>query len=925
MIKILRLFGNKRWMRGTLASILAVGLIANAGIAPAKADGGSELVSLGLSAGNLTTPFDPYESEYYVSVSDETQVLYLQPEAGNSDSVITVNNDAGVNGVYTVTLDQDETQIDIVSEIDLEDYYSQSPYTLHVIKEGSNLLSPKLKSLSLEEGNPTLVFDENEIDYYTEVSYDVTELHLDAEAYSRNASLTVKVNGDDFASATPSVIPFPLSESDISISVEVDVPGTNAGYMYGIVVEREDPSLKDDRLSKLELEEADFDIPFDSDEQLYSAVVSRDASVLHLTVESISPNAGIEAKELFGDFDERSLESYLVSQDGKIRYYEIPFGLSQEYMDIRIDIDVPEANGGRGYGIMIEREDPSLKDDRLSKLKLEEADFDIPFDSDEQLYSAVVSRDAKVLHLAVESISPNAVIEAKELFGDLEERSLESYLVSQDGKLRYYEIPFGLSEEYMDIRIDIDVPESNGGRGYGIMIERKAPSGGNDGGGTSPEPNPPVTNPAPVTTVPDTAPANPPAAPTGVSVLVNGKSETAGTLTKTISNNRSSAVIAVDPAKLTSRLNEESAGAVITLPFAENADALTGSLTGQMVQAMTDKQAILKIQTPNASYTLPAAQIDVSRLAQQLGSAADLSKLDVRISIVAPNAETLARVTDGANREGLTVLGSPVDFRVEGVYGGRTVEVDRFDAYMERSLVLPAGIDPNRITTGVTVDADGTVRHVPTRVVRSGGVYSAVINSLTNSTYAVVWHPVRFADVTKHWSENAVNDLGSRLIVEGTGSGAFEPNRGVTRDEFAATLVRALGLKPLKEVSETSGASASERKAREMQAARDYGILQENGGGTSAPDAPISREQAAVMLASAMKIAGLAADSGANALSVYRDAQSVSAWAQADLNAAVQAGLLNGRGGGKLAPQEQVLRAEVAQMVQRLLQRSGLI
>lgn len=810
MIKIFRLFGNKRWMRGTLASILAVGLIANAGIVPAKADGGSELVSLGLSAGTWNQEFDSYETEYEVSVPSDTDTLTVTPEAADPSAVITVNEDPGTNGVYEVVLEEEETEITIVSETDFEGGGAMSSYTLFVTKEDPNLLNPRLKSLSLEEGEPTLVFDENEIDYYTEVGYDVTELHLDAQAYSRNASLTVKVNGDDFASATPSVIPFPLSESDILISVEVDVPGTTEGYMYGIVVEREEAPV-----------------------------------------------------------------------------------------------------------------DPSLKDDRLSKLKLAEADFDIPFDSDEQLYSAVVSRDASVLHLTVESISPNAGIEAKELFGDLDERSLEAYLTSQDGNIRHYEIPFDLSRESMDIRIDVDVPESDGGRGYGIMIERKAPSGGNDGGGTSPEPNPPVTNPAPVTTVPDVAPTNPPVAPTGVSVLVNGKSETAGTLTQTTSNGRSSAVIAVDPAKLTSRLNEESAGAVITLPFNDNADAFTGSLTGQMVQAMTDKQAILKIQTPTASYTLPAAQIDVSRLSQQLGSAADSGKLDVRISIAAPSAEKLARVTADAEREGVTLIGSPVDFRVEGVYDGRTIEVDRFEAYVERSLVLPAGIDPNRITTGVTVDVDGTVRHVPTRVVRSGGLYSAVINSLTNSTYAVVWHPVRFADVMKHWSEIAVNDLGSRLIVEGTGSGAFEPNRGMTRDEFAATLVRALGLTPQKGVSEAAGASASDRKAREMQAALDYGILQANNAGT--PDAAISREQAAVMLASAMKLTGLAPASGADALSVYRDAKSVSPQAHADLNAAVQAGLLNGRGGGKLAPQEQVLRGEVAQMVQRLLQRSELI
>jgi hypothetical protein len=57
----------------------------------------------------------------------------------------------------------------------------------------------------------------------------------------------------------------------------------------------------------------------------------------------------------------------------------------------------------------------------------------------------------------------------------------------------------------------------------------------------------------------------------------------------------------------------------------------------------------------------------------------------------------------------------------------------------------------------------------------------------------MVWNPVRFADAIGHWAEDAILDMGARLIMGE--DGRFEPNRPMTRAEFAAVVVRALGLK----------------------------------------------------------------------------------------------------------------------------------
>ena len=45
-----------------------------------------------------------------------------------------------------------------------------------------------------------------------------------------------------------------------------------------------------------------------------------------------------------------------------------------------------------------------------------------------------------------------------------------------------------------------------------------------------------------------------------------------------------------------------------------------------------------------------------------------------------------------------------------------------------------------------------------------------------------------------HWAKDAVNDMGGRLVVSGVGHDLYEPDRDITRAEFAAIIVRALGL-----------------------------------------------------------------------------------------------------------------------------------
>jgi len=54
-----------------------------------------------------------------------------------------------------------------------------------------------------------------------------------------------------------------------------------------------------------------------------------------------------------------------------------------------------------------------------------------------------------------------------------------------------------------------------------------------------------------------------------------------------------------------------------------------------------------------------------------------------------------------------------------------------------------------------------------------------------------------FKDVENHWAKDAVNDMGSRLIVNGIGNDLYNPNTDMTHAEFAAIMMKGLGLKPV--------------------------------------------------------------------------------------------------------------------------------
>ncbi|MBO9609520.1 MAG: S-layer homology domain-containing protein, partial [Paenibacillaceae bacterium] len=422
-----------------------------------------------------------------------------------------------------------------------------------------------------------------------------------------------------------------------------------------------------------------------------------------------------------------------------------------------------------------------------------------------------------------------------------------------------------------------------------------------------------------------------PGAEGGIAVIVGGEEqERMATATIAETAGRRTTTVALDETALAARLDTADTGASVVVPVRNGSAAVHLDLNGRMVRGMASGDAVIVVQTEFGSYALPARQLDLADIALQLdaGGAAP-QDIRFRVSIMEPPAGEAAIVPEGEDESGVVVLVAPaVDFQVTASYGGREVSVRKFDAYVERTIAIPPGVDPGRITTGVLVMPDGSLQHVPTKVVERGGAYAAVINSLTNSRYAVIYNAESFADTVGHWAGASIANMAARLVIRGVGEQRYEPDRPVTRAEFAAIAVRALGLASHENGAPFRDVSPDDWYASAAAIAAEYGLAQGEDDGSFRPERSITREETAAILARAAKLAKLepalsAAEADA-AVNAFADGGDVSGWAKEAVAAAVRLGILEGDE-ERLSPREAITRAQAAVVLERLLRKADLI
>jgi hypothetical protein len=169
--------------------------------------------------------------------------------------------------------------------------------------------------------------------------------------------------------------------------------------------------------------------------------------------------------------------------------------------------------------------------------------------------------------------------------------------------------------------------------------------------------------------------------------------------------------------------------------------------------------------------------------------------------------------------------------------------------------------------------------------------------------------PPTFADVpTTYWAAAAIGTLAAKGILQGFPDGSFRPDRPVTRAEMVKMLDLVLGITPGGPLPPFRDVTAGDGFAPYVAAAVHAGLVQGVDADTFAPDQPVTREQAAVLLARALSLSG-------GGTLPFTDAASIDPWAMGAVEAAVHAGYLHGFPDGTFRPLDPLTRAQAAALL----------
>lgn len=172
---------------------------------------------------------------------------------------------------------------------------------------------------------------------------------------------------------------------------------------------------------------------------------------------------------------------------------------------------------------------------------------------------------------------------------------------------------------------------------------------------------------------------------------------------------------------------------------------------------------------------------------------------------------------------------------------------------------------------------------------------------------------INFTDVSQdYWAYSQIQDFVKKGYIEGYGDNTFRPKEPIKRNEFVKIFNNVFGL------TNKSGIVFDDTKDNwakdEIDIAVTNGVAQGIGANKFEPEEYITREAAVKMLANYMKIE----DKNHDKIKRFPDYNEISDWARDAFEGNFENGYIKGTDEGKLAPKNNITRAEVVTLLSRV-------
>lgn len=383
---------------------------------------------------------------------------------------------------------------------------------------------------------------------------------------------------------------------------------------------------------------------------------------------------------------------------------------------------------------------------------------------------------------------------------------------------------------------------------------------------------------------------------------------------------------------------DKSTGSVTTtIDVAKAADLIAKTATGPVVFKV-DIPADVTVKT--ATIELPAA---VFTKAADAGKALSLEAAGVKALLPAgvippeiladPEAkinfafqvldETEAKTVTGGLPASMRQAADVIEIDLYAVKGNNQQTVTPAKPVTLTLTYRPQGVDADKLGVYRYNVAAGTWEYKGGRVDKATNSISAVLNSF--SKYTVLSYDKTFSDIQGHWAQRDIEIMAARHVAAGISASEFNPEGQVTRAEFTAFLLRALG------ISEDSSAANPFADIQPgdwyygaVVTASRTGLVAGYEDGSFRPAQAISRQEMAAMLTRALAYSGKKVDVTGRVddiLSKFSDNESLASWARESAAVAVESGLIAGRTDTTFVPLGNATRAETVVMLKRLQDR----
>ena len=365
-------------------------------------------------------------------------------------------------------------------------------------------------------------------------------------------------------------------------------------------------------------------------------------------------------------------------------------------------------------------------------------------------------------------------------------------------------------------------------------------------------------------------------------------------------------------------------------------EQLRVKFTAEMIELAKSSATTLRVRTSTMWYDLPLNEFDFDALAAELKVPA--GELSVYVTFLKADEQIDLDFEVELEKMQVKKISAPVMFRVDvQSAGSKAKRIDEYkSSFAARTFPIETSLEHTRLSV-VQYDAiEKKVRFAPATFTLLNGKQVPTTRINHHPWLAVIESSRTFTDLGSVTAtvRNDIQLLASKRLLNGINQRQFGPNNLVTRAEFATMLVNALGLKPNKNEDDMPFGDVwpAQWYFATVNTAVNYKLVAGMSDGTFRPNDTITRQQMAVMIGNAMRLAKTdlkySTSQMSSTLALYADRRTIGGWAQSDMARALRSGIIVGTRSNNVlnaVPNQQIRRAEAASSIRRMMSASNFL